>query len=53
MLIQFALHYMFEDKKITFVLCNVSNYTKQGKYFIETCYDGKKVYEALSEIEQG
>lgn len=52
--VQFALHYMFEDKtKLHSFLSNVSNYTKQGKYFIGTCYDGKKVYETLSEIQQG
>ena len=52
--IQFALHYMFEDKtKLHSFLCNVSNYTKQGKYFIGTCYDGKKVYKSLDQIEQG
>lgn len=52
--IQFALHYMFEDKtKLHSFLCNVSNYTKKGKYFIGTCYDGKKVYEILEQIEQG
>ena len=51
--IQFALHYMFEDKaKLHSFLCNVSNYTKQGKYFIGTCYDGKKIYNSLEEIQQ-
>ena len=52
--IQFALHYMFEDKtKLHSFLCNVSNYTKQGKYFIGTCYDGKKIYNSLEDLEQG
>jgi hypothetical protein len=48
--IQFALHYMFESKtKLHKFLTNVSNYTKTGKYFIGTCYDGKKIYEMLQE----
>ena len=50
--IQFALHYMFENKqKLHSFLCNVSNYTKKGKYFIGTCYDGKKIYEELRDLE--
>ena len=48
--IQFALHYMFENKsKLHKFLTNVSNYTKTGKYFIGTCYDGKKIYEMLQD----
>ena len=48
--IQFALHYMFENKsKLHKFLTNVSNYTKTGKYFIGTCYDGKKIHEMLQD----
>lgn len=52
--IQFALHYMFESKeKLHNFLTNVSQYTKTGKYFIGTCYDGKKIYDLLKEKQEG
>lgn len=48
--IQFALHYMFQDK-ITLhnFMVNVSNYVKLNGYFIGTCYDGKIVYDMLKD----
>ena len=46
--IQFALHYMFENKRtLHSFLTNVSKYTKKGGYFIGTCYDGQKIYSKL------
>lgn len=49
--IQFAVHYMFEDKKKLYNFAkNVSDMTSIGSYFIGTCYDGKKVYEMLKTI---
>ena len=51
---QFALHYMFENKeKLHSFLCNISNHTKNGKYFIGTCYDGKKIFNLLKDINEG
>lgn len=51
--IQFAIHYMFEDKiKLHQFLTNVSKYTKTGGYFIGTCYDGKKIYDMLKENDE-
>uniref|UniRef100_A0A6C0KYU3 mRNA (guanine-N(7))-methyltransferase n=1 Tax=viral metagenome TaxID=1070528 RepID=A0A6C0KYU3_9ZZZZ len=50
--IQFAVHYMFEDKKKLYNFAkNVSDMTHIGSYFIGTCYDGKAVYEKLKDIE--
>ena len=49
--IQFAVHYMFEDKKKLYNFAkNVSDMTSIGSYFIGTCYDGKKVYDLLKNI---
>lgn len=51
--IQFAIHYMFENKKkLHNFLTNVSEYTKMGKYFIGTCYDGKVIYDMLKDKEK-
>ena len=50
--IQFAVHYMFENKRKLYNFAkNVSDMTHVGSYFIGTCYDGKKVYELLKDIE--
>ena len=50
--IQFALHYMFENKKTLHqFITNVSKYTKKGGYFIGTCYDGKKIYDKLKDSQ--
>ena len=52
--IQFAIHYMFESKtKLHNFLTNVATYTKKGKYFIGTCYDGKKIYNLLKDKQIG
>ena len=52
--IQFAIHYMFENKN-TFhnFLRNVSETTKVGGYFIGTSYDGKKIFQMLSDKKKG
>ena len=47
---QFATHYFFENKE-TFneFLRNISECTKINGYFIGTCYDGKTVFNKLSD----
>ena len=50
--IQFAVHYMFENKEKLYNFAkNVSDMTHIGSYFIGTCYDGKRVYNQLKDIE--
>tara|TARA_B100001059_G_scaffold7123_1_gene5927 strand:- start:609 stop:4085 length:3477 start_codon:yes stop_codon:yes gene_type:complete len=45
---QFALHYFFNDKKdLNNFLKNVSECTKINGHFIGTCYDGRKIFDAL------
>lgn len=51
--IQFAFHYMFENREsLHYFLSNVSKYTKVGGYFIGTCYDGKKIFEYLKKTKK-
>ena len=52
--IQFALHYMFKTKETmhTFMK-NCSDTIKVGGYFIGTCYDGNKIFQALKEVKEG
>ena len=52
--IQFALHYMFKTKDTlhTFMK-NCSDTIKVGGYFIGTCYDGSKIFEALKDEKEG
>jgi hypothetical protein len=51
--IQFALHYMFENKKTLHnFLRNVSETTKVGGYFIGTSYDGRDMFNLLSRVKQ-
>ena len=50
--IQFAVHYMFEDKEKLYNFAkNVSDMTHLGSYFIGTCYDGKAVYNELKDVD--
>lgn len=50
--IQFAVHYMFEDKQKLYNFAkNVADVTHLGSYFIGTCYDGKSVHKKLKDIE--
>ena len=45
---QFALHYFFENKTTLYnFVKNVSECTKIGGHFIGTCYDGKRIFDAL------
>ena len=51
---QFALHYFFENKDTlhTF-LQNVSENCREGGYFIGTSYDGKQIFNALRNKDDG
>tara|TARA_Y100001970_G_scaffold293714_1_gene442575 strand:+ start:2242 stop:5520 length:3279 start_codon:yes stop_codon:yes gene_type:complete len=45
---QFSIHYFFGNKiNLNNFLRNVSECCKVGGYFIGTCYDGKRVFNAL------
>lgn len=45
---QFAIHYMFENKHTFYnFMRNVAECTKEGGYFVGTCYDGKSVFNKL------
>ena len=51
---QFALHYFFENNDtLQGFLRNVSECVKEGGYFIGTCYDGKKIFDALKDKRRG
>jgi hypothetical protein len=51
---QFALHYMFENKKVFYnFLRNIAETTKLNGYFIATCYDGRTMFNKLKRMEQG
>ena len=51
--IQFAIHYMFENKfTLHNFLKNVSDLVKPGGYFIGTCYDGSKIFSMLDDVEE-
>lgn len=48
---QFAIHYFFKDKiTINNYLRNVSECTKLNGYFIGTCYNGSRIFEALQKV---
>ena len=50
--IQFALHYMFENEVVLHeFLKNISECTAVNGYFIGSCYNGKKVFNMLNDIE--
>jgi hypothetical protein len=52
--VQFAIHYFFENTiKVHTFLQNVSECTKLGGYFIGTCFDGGRIFQALSRLETG
>lgn len=52
--VQFAIHYFFENiMKVHTFLQNVSECTKLGGYFIGTCFDGARIFQALSRLENG
>jgi hypothetical protein len=51
---QFAIHYMFENKHTFYnFMRNVAECTKEGGYFIGTCYDGKTIFNKLRTKSQG
>lgn len=51
---QFAIHYMFENKKTFYnFMRNVAECTKINGYFIATCYDGKTIFNMLKKKKQG
>lgn len=51
---QFATHYFFENRDtLTTFLDNVAALCKPGGYFIGTCYDGQRVFDALRDKEVG
>jgi hypothetical protein len=52
--VQFAIHYFFENiVKVHTFLQNVSECTKLGGYFIGTCFDGARMFQALTRLESG
>ena len=51
---QFSLHYFFEGAETLHgYLRNVSENCKVGGYLIGTCYDGKRLFKALSRKSKG
>jgi hypothetical protein len=51
---QFAIHYMFENKRTFYnFIRNVAECTKINGYFIATCYDGKTIFNMLKKKETG
>lgn len=52
--VQFAIHYFFENiMKLHTFLQNASECTKLGGYFIGTCFDGSRIFQALARLETG
>jgi len=51
---QFALHYFFENNDtLQGFARNVAECVKEGGYFIGTCYDGTKIFDALKDKKRG
>ena len=51
---QFAIHYMFENKKTFYnFIRNIAECTKLHGYFIATCYDGLTIFNMLKKKQQG
>ncbi len=51
---QFALHYMFQNKNSFYnFMRNVSECTKLNGYFISTCYDRKTIFKMLKKKTDG
>jgi hypothetical protein len=51
---QFAIHYMFENKRTFYnFIRNVSECTKLNGYFIATCYDGLTIFNMLKKKQEG
>jgi hypothetical protein len=46
--VQFALHYFWKDvETLHTFMRNVSECTKEGGYFVGTCFDGRRMFEML------
>ena len=51
---QFAIHYMFENKRTFYnFIRNVAECTKLYGYFIATCYDGRTIFNMLKKKTEG
>ena len=51
---QFAMHYMFENKRTFYnFIRNVAECTKLNGYFVATCYDGRTIFNMLKKKEEG
>jgi hypothetical protein len=51
---QFAIHYMFENKRTFYnFIRNISECTKLNGYFIATCYDGLTIFNMLKRKQEG
>ena len=51
---QFSIHYYFKNEKTLHgFLQNVSDSCKQNGYFIGTCFDGKRMFRALQDLDKG
>lgn len=51
---QFAIHYMFENKKTFYnFIRNIAECTKLNGYFIATSYDGRTIFNMLKKKEEG
>jgi pyridoxal phosphate enzyme (YggS family) len=51
---QFAMHYFFEKKStLHSFLRNLSECTRLGGYFVGTCYNGQRVFDALRNKKMG
>jgi hypothetical protein len=51
---QFAIHYMFENKRTFYnFIRNIAECTKLNGYFIATCYDGRTIFNMLKKKEEG
>jgi hypothetical protein len=51
---QFAIHYMFENKRTFYnFMRNIAECTKLYGYFIATCYDGRTIFNMLKRKEEG
>jgi hypothetical protein len=51
---QFAMHYMFENKRTFYnFIRNVAECTRLNGYFIATCYDGRALFNMLKNKDEG
>ena len=48
----FAIHYLFNSKhNIDTLVSNINSYINENGYFIGCCFDGKKIFTMLQDIE--